>query len=139
MLEHYILDAAARHSKEALAREYLGYDPIPIESLIGEKERGKEQLSMGDLPPEKICDYAAQDADLALQWDSVLRPKVAEAGAIKALEESEEPLVPILMEMEREGVAVDLGSQAELLVRFSDGRIEAVNAGEVTLRPASIT
>ena len=108
MLEHYILDAAARHSKEALAREYLGYDPIPIESLIGEKERGKEQLSMGDLPPEKICDYAAQDADLALQWDAVLRPKVSEAGAIRALEESEEPLVPILMEMEREGVAVDV-------------------------------
>ena len=108
MLEHYILDAAARHSKEALAREYLGYDPIPIESLIGEKERGKEQMSMGDLPPETVCDYAAQDADLALQWDAVLRPKVAEAGAMRALEESEEPLVPILMAMEKEGVAIDV-------------------------------
>ena len=108
MLEHYILDAAARHAKEPLAREYLGYDPIPIESLIGEKERGKEQLSMADVPPEKICDYAAQDADLALQWDAVLRPKVAEAGAMRALEESEEPLVPILIAMEREGVAIDV-------------------------------
>ena len=107
MLEHYILDAAARHSKETLARECLGYEPIPIESLIGEKARGKEQLSMADLPPERIRDYAAQDADLALRWDAVLRPKVAEAGAMRALEESEEPLVPILLEMEREGVAVD--------------------------------
>ena len=108
MLEHYILDAAARHSKEVLAHEYLGYDPIPIESLIGEKERGKEQKSMGDLPPETICDYAAQDADLALQWDSVLRPMVDTAGAMKALEESEEPLVPILIAMEKEGVAIDV-------------------------------
>lgn len=108
MLEHYVLDAAARHSKDMLAREVLGYSPIPIESLIGEKERGKEQRSMGDLPPEAVCDYAAQDADLALQWDAALRPKVAEAGAMKALEEAEEPLVPILIGMEREGVAIDV-------------------------------
>ena len=134
MLEHYILDAAARHAKEPLAREYLGYDPIPIESLIGEKERGKEQLSMADVPPEKICDYAAQDADLALQWDAVLRPKVAEAGAMRALEESEEPLVPILIAMEREGVAIDvkalrnygvqldreIGAHVDAILRYGD-------------------
>ena len=108
MLEHYILDSAARHSKEMLSHECLGYDPIPIESLIGEKVRGKEQLSMADLPPERICDYAAQDADLALQWDAVLRPKVAEAGAMRSLVEAEEPLVPILIGMEREGVAIDV-------------------------------
>jgi DNA polymerase-1 len=46
MLEHYCLDAAARHSMDALAERYLGYRPIPIESLIGEKERGREQASM---------------------------------------------------------------------------------------------
>ena len=113
MLEHYVLDAAARHAKEALARECLGYDPIPIERLIGEKARGKEQLSMADLPPQDICDYAAQDADLAFQWDAVLRPKVAEAGAMRSLTEAEEPLVPILIEMEREGVAIDVKALRE--------------------------
>ncbi|MCQ2392163.1 MAG: DNA polymerase I [Kiritimatiellae bacterium] len=108
MLEHYVLDAAARHNKEQLAREVLGFEPEPIEHLIGAKERGKEQKSMADLPPEAIRDYAAQDADLALRWEAALRPKVGEAGALRALEESEEPLVPILIAMEKEGVALDV-------------------------------
>ncbi len=108
MLAHYVLDAAERHHKEHLARELLDFDPIAIETLIGEKERGRAQRSMAELPPERICDYAAQDADLALQWDGILRERVAEAGAMRALEESEEPLVGVLVAMEREGVAIDV-------------------------------
>ena len=110
MLEHYVLDAAARHGKEALSRELLGREAIGIESLIGERKRGVGQKTMGDIPPEEILDYAAQDADLAFQWDGVLRPRVAEAGALQALTESEEPLVPILLDMEREGVKVDVAA-----------------------------
>ena len=112
MLEHYVLDAAARHGMDALAREYLSYDPIPIERLIGEKARGKEQKSMADLAPEEILDYAAEDADVALRLDTVLRPKAAQAGALAALEESEEPLVPILLDMERAGVMIDVAALA---------------------------
>ena len=108
MLEHYCLDAAARHGMDALAEQYLGYRPIPIEKLIGERERGKEQLSMSALKPEEILDYAAEDADVALRLDDALRPKVAEAGAMRSLEEAEEPLVKILTDMEREGVRIDV-------------------------------
>jgi len=108
MLEHYVTDAAARHGMDFLAREFLRYDPIPIERLIGEKERGKEQKNMADLPPEEILDYAAEDADVTLRLDAVLRPRAAEAGALPALEQSEEPLVPILVEMERAGVKIDV-------------------------------
>ena len=108
MLEHYVTDAAARHGMDFLAREFLQYDPIPITRLIGEKERGKEQKNMCELPPEEILDYAAEDADVTLRLDAVLRPKAAEAGALPALEQSEEPLVPILIEMEREGVKIDV-------------------------------
>ena len=107
MLEHYVLDAAAFHNMDFLAREYLGYDPIPITRLIGERKRGEQQRNMADLPPPEVCDYAAEDADVTLQLDEVLRPKVAEAGALQALKESEEPLVPILSEMERVGVKID--------------------------------
>ena len=110
MLEHYVLDAAARHGKEALSRELLGREAIAIESLIGEKRRGVEQKTMGDIEPEQILDYGAQDADLAFQWDDILRPEVAKAGALQALRESEEPLVPVLLDMEREGVKVDVGA-----------------------------
>ena len=107
MLEHYVLDAAAFHNMDFLAREYLGYDPIPITRLIGERKRGEQQKNMADISPSEVCDYAAEDADVTLQLDEVLRPKVAEAGALQALAESEEPLVPILSAMERVGVRID--------------------------------
>ena len=61
-----------------------------------------------DIPPEKILDYAAEDADVTLQLDAVLRPRAGEAGALPALEQSEEPLVPILVEMESAGVRIDV-------------------------------
>ena len=113
LLEHYCLDAAARHGMDALAEQYLRYKTIPIESLIGQKERGKEQLSMAELKPEEILDYAAEDADITLQLDQVLRPLVSEANALKALEEAEEPLVKTLIQMEREGIRIDVPALKE--------------------------
>ena len=107
MLEHYCLDAAERHGMDYLAEKYLSYRPIPITDLIGAKERGKEQLSMAALRPEDILDYAAEDADVTLRLDEVLRPLVEKAGSMRALEEAEEPLVKVLCEMEREGVRID--------------------------------
>ena len=113
MLEHYCLDASARHGMDALAEQYLGYRPIPITRLIGERERGREQLSMAALKPEEILDYAAEDADVTLRLDDALRPLARETGAIRALEESEEPLVRILIDMEREGVRIDVDALRE--------------------------
>ncbi len=133
MLEHYVLDAAARHGMDALAREYLSYDPIPIERLIGEKERGKKQKSMADLAPEEILDYAAEDADV------VLRPKAAQAGTLAALETSEEPLVPILLEMERAGVTIDVaalsryGAELESEIYGLEAEIRAFGAPDLNL------
>ena len=110
MLEHYCLDAAARHGMDALSEQYLHYHPIPITALIGEKERGKEQLQMSALKPEQILDYAAEDADVTLRLDDALRPLVESATAqaakdtgLRVLEDVEEPLVKILTDMEREG------------------------------------
>lgn len=113
MLEHYCLDAAARHGMDALSEQYLDYHPIPIEKLIGIKERGKEQLNMSALKPEEIKDYAAEDADVTLQLEKTLRPLVEEAGAMKALEETEEPLIKLLIEMEKTGVKIDTAALKE--------------------------
>ena len=113
MLEHYCLDAAARHGMDSLAERYLGYRTISIETLIGEKERGKEQLNMAALKGEDILDYAAEDADVTLQLDDVLRPMVESAGMMRALEEAEEPLVKILVDMERDGVRIDTAALKE--------------------------
>jgi DNA polymerase-1 len=113
MLEHYCLDAAERHGMDALAAKYLGYRPIPIERLIGEKERGKEQLSMASLSSGQILDYAAEDADVTIRLDDALRGEVEKAGAMRSLEEAEEPLVKILIDMEREGVKIDIAALKE--------------------------
>ncbi|MCQ2393458.1 MAG: DNA polymerase I [Kiritimatiellae bacterium] len=129
MLEHYVIDAAARHDMDTLAREFLDYNPIPITQLIGEKERGKEQKNMADLSPEEILDYAAEDADVTLRLDAVLRPKVVEAGALAALEQSEEPLVPILVEMEQTGVKIDTAALEKFGIEL--GREIAAYATEI--------
>ena len=107
MLEHYVLDAAAFHNMDAMARECLEYDPIPITRIIGKRKRGEVQKNMADVAPADVLDYAAEDADVTLQLDEILRPKVSAAGALQALTESEEPLVPILVGMEEAGVKID--------------------------------
>jgi DNA polymerase-1 len=107
MLVHYVLDASDRHGMDHLARQYLQYNPIPITDLIGEKKKGSEQGNMGDLQPEEISDYAAEDADVTFQLDLLLREQAKEAGCLKALEICEEPLVPVLLDMEYEGVHIN--------------------------------
>ncbi|MBO6168276.1 MAG: DNA polymerase I [Kiritimatiellae bacterium] len=113
MLAHYCLDASLRHGMDFVSERHLAYRPIPITALIGEKERGKEQLSMAALKPAEILDYAAEDADVALRLEAALRPEVEKAGAMKALAEVEEPLVKILIDMEREGVRLDTAALKE--------------------------
>jgi len=107
MLAHYVIDASDRHGMDHLAREYLHYDPIPITALIGEKKKGVEQGNMGELAPEQISDYAAEDADVTLQLDRLLRKEVQAAGCLKALAECEEPLIEVLLDMETEGVRIN--------------------------------
>ena len=113
MLAHYCLDAAARHGMDFLSEQFLNYRPIPIERLIGERKRGQGQLSMAALKPAEVRDYAAEDADVTLRLEDALRLRVEAAGAMKSLAEVEEPLVRVLIDMEREGVRLDTGALKE--------------------------
>ena len=106
LLTHFVLDAAERHGMDRLAREFLRYDPIPISRLIGEG-RQADPARMDALPPDAVCDYAAEDADVTLRLFRVLRPEAEKLGLKKALEESEEPLGEVLNDMEAEGVRID--------------------------------
>ncbi len=112
LLTHYVLDAAARHGVDQLARQLLNYDPIPITALIGTK-RGADATNMGELSAAEICDYACEDADLTLQLYEKLRPEATKAGLLKALDDSEEPLIPVLLRMEEAGVALDRTALAQ--------------------------
>ena len=106
LLTHFALDAAERHGLDRLAVTYLDYQPVPISSLIGEG-RSADPAKMGELPPEAIADYAAEDADVTLRLYDKLRPEAEKAGLARVLETSEEPLEPVLVAMEAEGIRVD--------------------------------
>ncbi|MCR6720169.1 MAG: DNA polymerase I [Chitinophagaceae bacterium] len=105
MLAHYVIEPDGKRSMDALAEKYLGYVPVAIEELIGKK--GKSQGTMRDVELDKIKDYAAEDADIALQLKHVFAPMLAELEVEKVFNEVENPLVKVLMEMEYEGIRVD--------------------------------
>ncbi|MBI3509405.1 MAG: DNA polymerase I [Bacteroidetes bacterium] len=105
MIAHYLIQPEMRHGMDVLAETYLSYSPVSIETLIGKK--GKSQISMRDVPIEKIKEYAAEDADITWQLAEYFSPKLKELNAQKLFEEIEMPLVPVLSAMEREGIALD--------------------------------
>ncbi|TAH41126.1 MAG: DNA polymerase I [Bacteroidetes bacterium] len=105
MISHFLIRPEMRHSMNVLAETYLHYSPVSIENLIGKK--GKDQLSMRDVPYEVISEYAAEDADITLQLYEVFEPKLKNSGAEKLFYEVEMPLVPVLSAMEAEGITLD--------------------------------
>ncbi len=109
LLAHYCLDAAARHGLKDLSEQILGYRMIRFEDVAGSQERGKPEPTLEGKDVAKVCDYAAEDADATLQLEDVLRPRIAAAGMLPALE-GEEALVKVLCDMERTGVRIDTGA-----------------------------
>lgn len=105
MVADWLLNPEERHNMDALALRYLNYKPIPISAVIGERSAG--QLTMLDLPPEKIKDYACEDADVTLRLYEPLRKELIAAHLWKLFSEVEMPLLEVLADMELTGVAVD--------------------------------
>jgi DNA polymerase-1 len=113
MIVHTLVDPDQRHNMDFLAQSLLGYKPISITSLIGEK--GKEQKSMADIPVAEIVDYAAEDADITFQLRAVLEPQLKETGQGKVYHEVEAPLISVLAKMEAIGVRIN----PDTLITFS--------------------
>ncbi|MBQ0032002.1 MAG: DNA polymerase I [bacterium] len=119
MLAHYCIDAAARHGMDILAEQYLGYRTIRFEEVAGEPERGKPEPTLFGKDIAKVTDYAAEDADITLQLEDAIRPSAlglsssTSAPHLSALADVEEPLVKVLLEMEREGVRIDVEALKE--------------------------
>ncbi|MEO8793808.1 MAG: DNA polymerase I, partial [Daejeonella sp.] len=111
MLAHYLLDPDSRHNMDLLSENYLGYTPVTITSLIGNK--GKKQGNMRDVELDLIKEYAAEDADITLQLKNVFEPLLQSVNADKLASELENPLIYVLSDMEREGVKVDQEALAE--------------------------
>lgn len=105
MLAHYLIEPDGKSNMDWLSAKYLNYEPIHIEELIGKK--GKNQGNMRDVELEKIKEYAVEDADVTLQFKSIFIPKLKKCDVEKVFSDIENPLVPVLTDMEYEGVRID--------------------------------
>jgi DNA polymerase-1 len=106
MIAHFLIQPDMRHNMDVMAENYLNYSPVSIEELIGKK--GKDQITMRDVPLPAIAEYAAEDADITLQLKNVFDEKLSEPAVRKLFEDVEMPLVKVLTNMEAEGINVDL-------------------------------
>ena len=111
MLAHYVIEPDGKRSMDLLSEKFLGYEPVHIEELIGKK--GKTQGNMRDVEIEKIKEYAGEDADITLQLKNVFVPLLKSKEVEKVFNEVESPLVKVLVDMEYEGIKVDVDFLAD--------------------------
>ncbi|MCB0837573.1 MAG: DNA polymerase I [Bacteroidetes bacterium] len=102
MLAHYVRKPGDKHNMDFIAEECLNYQPVSITTLIGPK--GKKQKTMREVELEPMVEYACEDSDITLQIKKVLEKDV-KGNFI--FEKIEQPLMPILAEMEFEGITID--------------------------------
>ena len=128
MLVHSLVEPDQRHGMDYMSERYLGYTPISITSLIGEKKGATPQRSMAEVPLEPLAEYAAEDADVTLQLASLLRPELEKQGLHRVYYDIEAPLLPVLVRMEHAGVMVDVPTLTEI------GNDLEQRAGELEVR-----
>ena len=123
MLAAALIDPDGRKSMDYLAKSLLGYQPVGISELIG--ERGDDQLSMDLVPIEDLTRYAVEDADITWQLYQVLKKRIKEMGLERVLYEIECPLLCVLVDMEHEGIAMESNVLKSMSQEFS-GQIEGL-------------
>ena len=106
LLAHYVIEPEGKRNMDWLSAKYLGYETVHIEELIGKK--GKGQGTMRDVELEKIKEYAVEDADVTLQFKSIFDPQLDEYKVRDVFEKVEVPLVPVLVDMEHQGIRIDM-------------------------------
>ena len=111
MIAHYLLQPELRHNMDYMAETLLNYQTIHIDELIGPK--GKNQKSMRDLLPSAVYEYAAEDADITLRLKNKLEPELKKYDCEHLFYNIEMPLMPVLAEMEMNGVVLDTDSLRE--------------------------
>lgn len=123
MIAHYLLHAGERtHNLDELTRKYFGHENISITELIG---KGKKQISMADVPTQKVCDYAAEDADAAWRLAELLEAELVETKLKGLYDEIEIPLIEVLAEMEYHGVRIDVDLLKKISVEM-EGQLKII-------------
>ena len=128
MLESYVLNSVAtRHDMDSTVAKYLGVTTIHFEDVAG---KGAKQLTFNQVPIERAAEYSAEDADVTLQLHHAIWPRIEALPKLREVYETiEQPLVPVLFRMERNGVLVDRDllkkQSAELAARMLELQGEA--------------
>ena len=117
MVAHSLIEPEMRHGMDYLSEVYLGYTPVPISKLLGGAKSG--QINMADVPLEQAAEYSAEDADVTLQLRAALEPLLKEKGQERVFYEIESPLIPVLVDMEFEGIRIDAAALAEFATQLS--------------------
>ena len=116
MLAAYLLGEKSL-SLKALAFSKLGIEMTPISDLIGS---GAKQLSMSQVEVKQAADYSCADADITGQLAELLSPELHQQGLWQLFSEVELPLVPVLVSMERNGVALDIELMRQMSHRLGE-------------------
>ncbi|MDF1823235.1 MAG: DNA polymerase I [Verrucomicrobiales bacterium] len=132
MLAHTVIEPDQRHKMDYLAESMLGYKPIAFDEVFGKSSEKTGQMSLFDEAEmsgadedtgpdfEKIAEYACEDADITWQLAKLLRGKIREVHQEPVLNEIECPLIPVLVEMEAEGIRVDPATLKDIGVILGD-------------------
>jgi DNA polymerase-1 len=126
MVAHSLIEPEMRHGMDYLSEVYLGYTPVPITKLIGDAK--SDQLNMADVPVAKVAEYSAEDADVTWQLRAALEPLLKEKGQERVFYEVESPLIPVLVDMEFEGIKVDAAALADFAAQLSKEMDESEKA-----------
>jgi len=131
MLAHALVHPEQRHSMDYLAESMLGYSPIKLADIATQteaegdpddlfahaaKKKASKELDIAAIPLETLAEYAAEDADVTWQLSELLRPQLNKAGQASIFADLESPLLPVLVRMEMEGIAIDTKSLAEISI-----------------------
>jgi DNA polymerase-1 len=116
MIAHSLVEPDMRHGMSYLSEVYLGYTPLSPAKLTGNPKA--EEVNLADVPVEKAAEYATEAADLAWQLRSTLEPLLKEKGQERVFYEIESPLVPVLVDMEYEGIKLDAATLADFAAQL---------------------
>jgi DNA polymerase-1 len=119
MVANSLIEPDQRHGMDYLSEVYLGYSPVPITKLIGDKKTG--QINMAEVPVQEVAQYSAEDADVTLQLRDVLEPLLKEKGQERVFYEIESPLIPVLADMEYQGIKVEAPALADFAAQLAKG------------------
>lgn len=118
MIAHYLLEPDMRHNMNLLSETFLGYSPVHIETLIGEK--GINQKTMRDVPVDKLLEYSVEDADVTYQLKNVFEPRIQKEGLSDLSRDIEMPLISVLATMERNGVRLNLDDLKAITINLRE-------------------